>query len=178
MKTLLRRHTTMAISAALAAIAVTAAFFSFLSSMKIREARVIEARDRVASFEQNRITYSKEAEELEAIKTRIVSLEAHVLTAESIPPLLSELEAIAKSSSVKFTINGVENQSTVEGKPQRLHIDFSAEGSFAAISRFVDTLRSQSYQAAFTRFSLYATGGEKASGASWQLLAGIDIISF
>lgn len=182
MKSLLRTHIIMAIVTAVAAVAVSVAFISFFSSMKVREHRVLEARDRLASFEQNRRVFSEEAKELEAIKARTASLERNILTEESIPPLLSSLEAMAKASGVDFTITGVEN-AAAEGTAGRLRIDFSASGSFAAVNSFVNSIRSQAYQVSFDRFSLYASGSDGASGkaaskSEWQLLAGIDIISF
>ena len=178
MQSLIRTHTFAALIAFLVLVVSAVALSLFAVSMGKREARVIEARDRLASFEQNKRIFAEEAKELEAIKEHIEQLEAKVVTEEKVPELLSSLEAMAKVQAVEFTITAVSSDAEVQ-KTARLHIDVSATGTLPAIQSLVKEMLSQDYQIAFTRFSLYQSeegAGAKAGG--WQLLAGVDIISF
>jgi hypothetical protein len=137
---------------------------------------VIEARDRLASFEQNKRQLSEENEKLIAIKDRINALETHVVTEDTTPTVLSSIESMAKGEGIDFTLTAVVATSARGDAPAKLHIDFSAEGSFAGIQRFIDRLQAQTYEVQIDRLSLYTVSDRKSQG--WQLLAGIDILSF
>lgn len=176
MKSLLRTHFIIAIISGLVCLGALVGVLRIHSSVEARKARVLEARDRLASFEQNKRVYTQEAAELGIIKARIEALEKTIVTSDSLPALLSSLESIAKANSVNFVITTVDQQAPKGAPGPVLHVDFSADGSYARLQSFVGALLSQAYQARFTKFSLYASGDGK-SGQTWQLLAGMDILS-
>lgn len=172
MKAVFRSQLVFLVIAGFALLVSLAALYWFASEMKAKEARVIEARDHLASFEQNKRIFTEEAKELEAIRARVETLEGNILTKASIPPLLSSLEAMAASRGVAFTLTAVDEIAATDAAAPRLHIDFSAEGSFANLQLLAKDMLSQTYQARFSNFSLFL------SGKNWQLLGGIDITSF
>jgi len=183
MKLLLRKHFIMAIVSFAVLVGSVLLFFGFSVSMREREARVIEARDRLASFEQNKRTFAQEANEFEVLKERIVSLEQKMITKESVPGLLSSLEAMADARKVKLIITAA-STGTPKVPIGKLHIDFSATGSFSAVNAFVADMLSQDYLIQFTRFALFQGGSEgqpegvPVIGSSWQLTGGVDVVSF
>lgn len=178
MKKILRTHYSIVLISLLFAVGCAAAAIFFFQSIQKEKHRVIDARDRLASFEINKRTFIEEAKELEGIQHRITALEQNVMTEESIPRLLSSLEAMAEKYRIEFTITSVEQEGPNKTSPnQLLHIDFSATGSFANIEQFVSSVQMQPYQVRFSNFSLYASDTAAADGQSWQLLAGIDIVS-
>ncbi len=172
MKSVFRIQFISLIIASIAFLGSLVAFYFFSTTMKAKEARVLEARDHLASFEQNKRIFTEEAKELEVIKNRVEALETNLLTKESIPTLLSSLESMATARNVVFTLTAVNQPETSEGVDPILHIEFSAEGSFADLELLATDMLTQSYQATFTRFSLYF------SDTAWQLLAGINVKSF
>ena len=187
MKSLLRRHYIIFIFSTILLVASFFGLLAFVASMSKRLQRVMEVRDRLATFEQNKRTFADEAVEFEKIRERVALLEKNILTNASIPYVLSALEEMAKTKNIDFAITTAEIVST-KG-PTYLHVDFSASGTFENIEKLVDEILSQPYQTKFSRFSLYfnkniesEAGPEsvkiKPTTATWQLLAGIDIMSF
>lgn len=175
MKQLIRTHRIIAIASGALLLVLGIALWQFAGRVSLREARVIEVRDRLASFEQNKRQHAEESAKLATIKQTLGTFEKHIITEASTPALLSSIEAMAAREGIDFTITSVVATSAVGDKQAKLHIDFSADGSFGAIQRFVKTLLAQPYQVQITRMSLFATA---AKSGTWQLLAGIDIISF
>ncbi len=183
MKSLLRTHYISAAASVLLLLGSLLALYFFSTTMRVKEMRVIEARDRLASFEQNKRVFTEEAKEFEVLRARIEGLEGEVLTTESVPQLLSSVEAMAAARRADFKLILVEERGEKEGAAKHLHIDFSAKGSFADLELLVKDLRSQPYQVRFSNFSLLLEAPEAlpgiVSGApKWQLTAGIDITSF
>lgn len=172
MNRIIRHHIITLICALLVLFAVGMGIIVLSFSMKEREARVLEARDYLASFEQNKRTFTEEAEQLENIRERTDVLEKSLLTKESVPSLLSSLEERAQQYGTALTITSVTEQPAAAGVPQMLHVDFSAEGSFENLEKFLDTFRAQAYQVQFDAVSLFQ------SGDVWQLLGSITISSF
>ncbi len=159
------------------------ALIHFISVMEKKKTNVIQAREHLASFEQNKRIFAEEAKEFEVIRQRIDFLEKNIITNATVPTVLSSIETMAKEKQIDFVITTVDTVMQNE-IPSHLHIDFSASGTFDAINAFITTLLSQSYEVRFSRFSMYVSeesSSEEAvvpSVAQWQLLAGIDIISF
>jgi Tfp pilus assembly protein PilO len=177
MKPLIRRHIIAAIVSFVLLITVLGGLGWFISTLKTREARVIEVRDRLASYEQNKRRLSEETAMLGTLRDQVSRLEQYVITEDTTPALLSSVEQMAKAQGIDFVLTAVAATSQTAVTPAKLHIDFSAEGSFASIQRFVDTLLSQPYQIKVSRLSLFLIDNAKSTGGTWQLLAGIDIMS-
>lgn len=192
MKHLLRFHIVGTVVALVVLVVFAGGLIVFIRAIQQRETRVLEVRDRLASFEQNKKIFSEETKEFESIRERIIQLESNIITEASIPALLSSLESIAKAQGVDFEITAV-NTVIPANDPTRsdplLQINFSASGGFANLQSVVEQMQSQRYQVVFDEFSLFmtssggstqtrsATSGE-GKVAQWQLLARMSILSF
>jgi Tfp pilus assembly protein PilO len=192
MKHLLRFHIVGTVVALVVLVVFAGGLIVFIRAIQQRETRVLEVRDRLASFEQNKKIFSEETKEFESIRERIIQLESNIITEASIPALLSSLEGIAKAQGVDFEITAV-NTVVPVSDPTRsdplLQINFSASGGFANLQSVVEQMQSQRYQVVFDEFSLFmissgggtqtrsATSGE-GKGAQWQLLARMSVLSF
>jgi Tfp pilus assembly protein PilO len=151
----------------------------FGSSMRTKQLRAQEIKEHLASYEQNKKVYAQESIELKNINDRISKLEHYRVTVDSVPQLLSSLEAMAAGRNVMFDISNVKVPKTPEEK-QSLFIDFSGSGSYADIESFLQAIVSQPYEVKFTNFSLFRStrAGGVASEASWEILGSIEILSF
>lgn len=191
MKHLLRFHILGTIAAVLVLVTALIALVVFGRAMEARKVRVLEVRDRLASFDQNKRIFSDEAKQFEIIKSRITALEGNIVTEESIPVLLSSLETLAKEEGVDFEITLVDTavpEATSGRTDQTLRIDFSASGGFANIQALTKKMQSQYYQVLFSQFSLFMTSSGQAQtrratapdakAGQWQLLGRIDVLSF
>ncbi|HVY36130.1 MAG TPA: type 4a pilus biogenesis protein PilO [Candidatus Paceibacterota bacterium] len=195
MKSLLRIHYIGTFTAFLFVIVAGVLLWRAETLLQARKARVLDVRDQLASYEQNKKTFAEESKTLETIRSRVQALEADVVTTATVPDTLSHLEALAKSDGVAFSITNVQNGQSDSSQPSGLTIDFTANGSFAALSMFINHVLSQPYQVNFVRFALSAasksdttpsivssTGTGSAptvgSGSGWNLIAGIQVISF
>lgn len=172
MNHLTRNHLIALLGAILAFFAVVAGIVILSSSMRKREVRVLEARDYLASFEQNKRTFAEEAQELEAILGRVESLEAQLLTRDAVPALLSLLEQTVQAHGTTLTITSVTEQTSDSGALEAIHVDFSAEGAFESVEQLLRTFRAQAYQVQFDKVSLFQ------SEKGWQLLGSITVTSF
>jgi hypothetical protein len=179
MKSITRAHLIAAILSCVMLIVTVVALFIFMRKIRAQEQRVLDARDRLASYEQNKRRLSEENAELDVIRGRVTTLEQYVITEDSAPTFLSSIETIAKNNGVDFTLTAAAATTATPKTPAKLHIDFSADGSFANIQRFLSQLFSQPYELRMTRLSLYLTDSANAqANGAWQLLAGIDVVSF
>lgn len=152
----------------------------FGASMRAKELRAQEIKEHLASYEQNKKVYAQESVELKNISERISKLERHRITVDTVPQLLSSLEAMAQEHEIAFDIATVKLPKNAEDA-QTLVIDFSASGSYANVASYLQKLLSQSYEVRFTRFSLFRSNRVGETGlpdAKWELLASIEILSF
>lgn len=181
MQSLFKRHILTLITAATIAIGVIVALWLFARVVERRTNRVISAKEQLASYEENKKIFAEESKLLAAIAERETSLEHYRITPESTPELLSSIESLAATHGVTFSITAV--QTPGEGEHQKLIVDFSAEGSRAALDTFIAALSHQTYQVKFDRVSLFAgqstAPSEGAAGAfGWSVLASIQIVSY
>lgn len=187
MKHIFRFHIIGTVVALLLFLGVWIVFGVLQQGIAKRQGRVLEVRDRLASFEQNKRIFSDEVRQLDIIKTRITTLERYIITEESIPGLLSSLEGIATNRGVDFEITSVNTVTdTSQGQNEKiLRIDFSATGSLASLQALVKNIESESYKVVFRQFSLFLVGGSSTrsvsaqpSAGQWQLLGQLDILSY
>jgi Tfp pilus assembly protein PilO len=179
MKSVVRAHIIAAILSGVMLVVTVVALFIFVKKIHAQEKRVLDARDRLASYEQNKRRLSEEKAELDVIRDRTAKLEQYVVTEDSAPTFLSSVETIAKNNGVDFTLTAAAATTATPKIPAKLHIDFSADGSFTNIQRFLSELFSQPYELRMTRLSLYLIDSANVpANGTWQLLAGIDVISF
>lgn len=189
MDQILRKHYIATFISALLLVGAALLFMRFAAGMKNREQHVVEIRDRVASFELNKQALVEESVRLEEIKSRIESLEQYVVTKDTIPTLLSDLEDRAKSYNIAFDISTA--NTTRFGEKEKLSIEFVGEGTLFNVEAFLQSLLSQTYQVRFTRFNLHRLettnttvnpdGTEKVIASpitKWRVIAGIEVVSY
>lgn len=148
----------------------------FARSMEYKKQQVIDIKERLASYEQNKKIFQDETKRLGRAGERVAMLEAARVTTENLPTLLSSLETLALNRSVTFAITQVETP-LVETGPQKLTISFSAQGSLVNLQAFLSDINHQVYQVRFTSFSLYLDK-EAKGGPAWDVLGGFEVISF
>ena len=186
MKQILRRQYIYAILSVAVMIISAVGLWRVGAIMYERTSLVVSAKEQLATYEANKQTFANESNDLQAIAGRTFALEAHRITPETIPDVLSSFEALAKEHNVTFSITGV--NAPGENSASQLLIGISALGTDADVDAFLKALFSQPYQIRLTTFSYAAEPGvvtTDASGAAitlpsskWDLLATIQIISF
>jgi hypothetical protein len=154
------------------------------STMHIKILRVVEVKQHLASYEQNKKTFIQETARFKAIASRVSDIEQHRITISNVPNLLSSIEAQAVQEGITLTITSVD----APKKPtdaQELSIDFLASGTSGQIESLVKKLQSQPYEVSFSKFSLYRDVAQNTTalpivptGGQWQLLGRLKIVSF
>lgn len=166
-------HILILVLVLMATIASVYALVRFVSYIRTTQQSVIEADDRVASYEQNKKIFADEFVAVGELGNRIKKLEGYTITPATTPTLLSSLEDLARARRIDFRITSVQNPG--KQKTERLTIDFSASGDSAAITAFVDDLSHQTYLVKFNKFSLVSDGTPQGA---WNALGSIQIMSF
>jgi type II secretory pathway pseudopilin PulG len=176
MKSLLRKHYIALLVTAIIVGVALAGFVLLFFLMKKREIRVHEVKQTLATYEQNKKTFSKEIEKMNILNNKLQLLESKKITEASTPNLLSQIETMAASKGVEVSITSVETPD-IDGK-KKMFVDLSAAGTFAGIKDFTDMMLSQEYKISFSSFSLYKKNAESAEDVHWELLATFEVISF
>ncbi|HWC57571.1 MAG TPA: hypothetical protein VG621_01280 [Candidatus Paceibacterota bacterium] len=161
---------------------------SMVRLVKSRMGKVLAADTQLASYQANKEIFAQEATSLAAIKQKVETLAGYEITSDTIPQLLSSMEALAQRDAIDFSITTV--QTPGNGSKQQLLIDFSAKGTQKNLDAFLGDLTHQSYQIAFTKLSLFAESdtsfGTGAAGntstlpppGGWDVLASIRVMSY
>jgi Tfp pilus assembly protein PilO len=180
MEAIYKKHVTRFVIAVIFTLLAIFGLWRFGASMRAKELRAQEIKEHLASYEQNKKVYAQESVELKNISDRISKLERHRITVDTVPQLLSSLEAMAKGKNIVFDITSVK----VPKKPedaQTLVIEFSASGSYTNIHAYLQELLSQPFEVKFTRFSLFRSNRIETAAlldAQWELLGSIEVVSF
>lgn len=176
MESLYRKKSIQLIVCTIILFGLVGALGLFAQSMERKKQKVIDIKERLASYEQNKKIFQQETKRLERVGERTWALEAKRITSENLPALLSSIESLAAAQGVTFAITQVETP-VVDVGPQKLTIAFSAQGSFANLQALLHAMTHQVYQVTFTTFSLYSDPSAK-SGAGFDMLGTIEVISF
>lgn len=181
MESIERKHIAVTICMILLSIGSILGILYFVKEMQVKERRVREVKEHLASYEQNKKIFIAESVELRELDGEVARLEDYTVTIEQVPQLLSRMEALALESGVTFSIISVKTPEE-EGAPQTLTVDFSAGGSYASVQAFLEVLSRQSYQIRFNTLSLHKRQSETPLDTitlpSWELLASTEIVSF
>lgn len=198
--TILKKHI---VALALAVLGVCGGTFLILTMgrlVKSRMAKVITADEQLASYQANKKVFAEEAASIASIKQTVATLGSYQITSDTIPQLLSSMEALAQKDAVQFSITAV--QTPGKSGNQKLFVDFSATGSEKSLDTFLADMTHQTYQIAFTKLSLFAntdnsfgsvpppstTVTSTSTGAAtttatppvggWDILASIQVVSY
>lgn len=191
MHTLIKKHIVFLSIALLACIICVGGMWRFATIMHAKKAKVITAKQALASYEENKKIFADESLALASIGDRATRLEQYRVTSDTTPELLSKLEDLAKQYKVDFAITTV--QAVDDSK--KLLIDFSSKGSTGSVDAFLAALSRQTYEVRFTKFSLFADNSTPPPvvptqpgitpaapvvipGSTWEVLASIEIVSF
>lgn len=195
MSTILKKHILLLIVCLVACVAALTCIVIFLTTMNGKTSRVLEIKERLASYQKNKKAFEDEAKELRVLQNRLSALEGHVVTANSIPVFLSTLETLATKNNIGFEITSV--QTPIENEKTVLLIEATTKGSYSQINSFFDQLEHQAFQVKIKRLYLFSAESEtntaEVSGTlsgpkipkpatvkeqGWQGVATIEVLSF
>ena len=195
MESIIKNQYIKLIVATIVCIACGALFSVLLIRMKTRFDSTNLLRERLVSYQINKKAFNEEAVQMHLLQKRLDSLTRNVISKNSVPDLLSKLEALADASHVKFEITNV--QTVLKNDIPRLIVGGAAEGAYSEIEAFFDLLQHQSFQIQFQDLSVYSETIETAVSESpnappfnkpkapnttketkWHGVATIEVISF
>lgn len=185
MQRIFKKHLILAIILFVGIGVLTAGFIFFLRFIEKRSVRVLEIKEEIATYEINKRSFSEEAQEIKALEARVATLEEFVVTPQTLPNVLSRLEARAVEKGVTFQITGV--STPTEQDQKKLRIEFSLEGSFLLVQEFLETLLQQPFATAFTKLEFSAEPkiqpleGDPVVAPrtdGWRVLGTLEILSF
>lgn len=144
--------------------------------MRIVEVRVVN--EKIASIEKYEGIYLQELEKIKNLEERLAFLDREIITESTLPLVLSNIEQLAKQSSVVAEITSAKVVTTKE-KSSYGSIDIKAEGSFDNLTRFMKKIEQSRNEAVLQTFTL--TGNvekDQQLANQWDLSATIDILSY
>ncbi len=195
MKQTLRRTYIQIVILGLLVCGLVAGAFFLIKIIHTRVDRVAEVKERIATYEANKSSFEKEAAQLASLQSRIKTVQSFVVTTETLPSLLSELEQQARAKGLVFEITNA--QTPTENGVQKLDISFTARGAYEQLSSFLEHLLHQSYAATYTQIDIARDDTEmtppaaaaqtqqpttqsasKSSGTLFRVTATLRILSF
>lgn len=100
------------------------------------------------------------------------SLHNSLITTESLPDFIDQLETLATSTGAELTLNSV----TPADKTHNLQIALTAKGSFGQLWHYMAALEQVPVQFTFTQVTLSREGlGSNKKLPMWQLQASLDL---
>lgn len=185
MKSIFRKHLFFGIFLFIVLIILAAGVFFFIRLIQRQSVKVHQLKEDIATYEVNKRSFSEEAQQIKELQGRLQILQGYVVSAATLPSLLSTLESRAVEEGVTFQITGV--VTPTEQDQKKLRIDFSLSGSLANVRAFLDLLLSQPFAAAFTRLEFAADPQivpldqleqTSAREESWRVIGTLEILSF
>lgn len=182
MNNIYKRHITILTSVVATFIIVVVGLWKFEVLMQNKKVRVIEVRQELKAYEENKKIFEKESVEIHDISTRVSDLEKYQIKSSNTPDLLSNLESLAQAHGVGFVITSVETLNK-GSELEKLIVSFSTDGTYTKITEFLKALSSQTYQTKIIDLSLYedktpVPEGQTAVSDKWQAMVDIEIISY
>lgn len=163
MKNILRKHTIVTIILSLVVCVFVFALLSLARFIEQRSARVLEIKERIATYEINKKSFSEEAQQVKSLQSRLETLRSFIVTPATLPSVLSRLEALSASQQLEFEITGV--TTPIENEQTKLKIDFTVIGTFDQTTTFLETMLKQSFAASFARLEMVALQKTEALAA-------------
>jgi Tfp pilus assembly protein PilO len=165
----------------------------FVGFIRTQIGQTRELKEKIASYEKNKKTFTDEVLHIKTLEARVEALESTIVTPEGVPLLLSRLEALATKSGVSFEITSVQNP-VVDEKPM-LSVESSMTGSRETILAFLGTLTEQPIALHINKLFLFSEEGGVSSvptagtlqvdqkkpvnsTARWRAVATIHVLSF
>lgn len=175
-------------------ILLLAGIFVIWRNINNKMTKVYEIKEKLASYQKNKKAFEDEAKEIKSLEQRLVLLESYKVSPETIPNLLSTLEALSTKHKISFEITSV--QTPIQNDKPKLLVESIAKGSFSDIQSFYEEIQHQSFQVSFTKLFLFSENsslsapessgtlsikGGKATPSKeikWQGVATIEVQSF
>jgi Tfp pilus assembly protein PilO len=195
MNTILKKHIVSLIAIIIIGVIMLGGIVFLSLSMKTKMAKVIETKERIASYQKNKKAFNEEVNKLKSLENRLTELESKIITKENVPTLLSSLEALAQKNGTTFEITSV--QTPIENDKTKLLIEFNTKGSYNQIQSFLGELQHQPFEIKIAKLFLFSEQGEPSREAtsgrllvtksktptapkekSWQGVTTIEILSF
>lgn len=185
MKSIFRKHLFFGIFLFVVLIVLAAGVFFFVRFIQRQSVKVHQLKEDIATYEVNKRSFAEEAQQIKELQGRVQTLEGYVVTAATLPSLLSTLESRAVKEDVVFQITGVATPTEQEQK--KLRIDFSLSGSFSKVRTFLEILLSQPFATAFTRLEFVAdpqiipidqVDQVSVPEGGWRVIGTLEILSF
>ncbi len=154
MNTIFKKHIVSLIALIVIAGVVLFGIIFFFSSMNTKVARVLEIKERIASYQKNKKEFADEVVKLKSFEERMATLESKVITSSNVPTLLSTFEKLAENNVTSFEITSV--QTPVVDEKKKLLIDFNIKGSYSQIQSLLDKMQHQAFQVNFLKLSLFS----------------------
>lgn len=119
-------------------------FFGFtLSGIKEKTAKALELKEKLVSYQINKKAFNEEVQKINNLESRVVDLQKNIIKEETVPELLSNLEALAGQNNISFEITGVQNIKSESGN--KLSLETKTVGSYREIINFLNLLRKQTF---------------------------------
>lgn len=153
MKIIFKKHVIGLILLIFLAVLVLVGIFFFYSSMNQKIVRVLEIKERIASYEKNKSESAKEVAQLKTFENKLSTLESYVVTSSTVPSLLSTFETLAQDKGIVFEIAGV--QTPTVNEKLKLLVEFNIRnGSLSQIQSFLSEIQHQAFQINFVKLSI------------------------
>lgn len=194
MDKILKKHITTLIASMILCVVFIFGIVFLFHSMAGKTTKVLEIKERIASYQKNKKAFNDEVEKIKILEKRLVDLEAQVINTEKVPSLLSGFETLAQKNNTLLEITSV--QTPTEDDKTKLRIEFSVKGSYSQIQSFLNELQHQSFQIKINKLSLDLEQAEQVPETTgtlsidktkapivvkdkqWQGVATIEILSF
>jgi Tfp pilus assembly protein PilO len=182
MEALHKKTIVLYIIALLALIVVIGASLLLFKKMQMRIVEVRSVRERIASIEKYESIYVEELRKIEDINTVVSVLEKEIVTKDTIPLILSNIERFGKDASVSGEIVSAQIIEQ-KGKPPYVSIDVKAEGSLEDLTAFMKKIEQSKSESSIEKISLVQEGGGEQQGIApnnnvWELSATIFVLSY
>lgn len=175
MKSLLRAQLSLLIALIVFLVISLWGIFFFDRSLEKKVRTTKEAAMTVALYERNRAEYDTQSAHFTNLKERITALQKLVITPDTVPGLLSELEARAALHGLVLEIQTVQTPIDTT-KQKKLLIAFSASGTEPHIQDFFDDLHAQPFLMKILNFSLERNTTKTTE--EWMAIATVEMVSF
>lgn len=150
--------------------------------MQMRIIEVRSVRERIASIEKYESIYVEELKKIEDINASLSVIEKEVVTKNTIPLVLSNIERFAKDTAVSGEIVSAQIMEQ-KAKPAYVSIDVKAKGSLENLTSFMKKIEQSKSESSIERISLVQESNGEQQGTApnnnvWELSTTIFVLSY
>lgn len=182
METLHKKTIILYITTTVLLIAVIAIALLLFKKMQNRIIEVRNVRERIASIEKYDALYEEEVEKMEAVNQALALIEKEIVTKNTIPLVLSNIELLANDTFVEGEIISAQIVEQ-KGKAPYVSIEIKAQGTLEDLALFMKKIEQAKNESSIDRFSLtQSLEGEETGTAPgkniWNLTATLFVLSY